>query len=420
MMVLIRTFFLLSLLLLLSGCAGTAPSPIVGVPRRRTLENSQAHPITETETLPIPYTVLFTQAGATLTQHEPVEGAYLGAWLSPDISSITLRSFGNLAEKPHAVFVYEMQPDDEIPMTWILHAMAANAIPLFYLRPHQADSENRLPVVELVNLARGLGVYNTPMFLAFYPLEPGHGKTADEYITVYRLARILFRTYAPQVAFVWIPPEGKADATPAHPFYPGHDMVDWVGLPAMALRGRGGLNADILEVITPFHQVFQRHKPIMLLPVGISHFSRIDYTYYIEEAAAEMKRLYAGLSGFPRVKAVVYRDASHIGPRWDDMTLTREYDLMAAYANAVACEHFISEHQPQPARIRQWLRSAFNGYFYGGDLFVDAETLVTELYLPQPGSLTELNGRNFVDIHNLMLDIHVNHERRIIYINLPS
>jgi hypothetical protein len=135
---------------------------------------------------------------------------------------------------------------------------------------------------------------------------------------------------------------------------------------------------------------------------------------------AEIERVYAGLSGFPRVKAVVYRDANFIGPRWDDMTLTREYDLMLAYANAVSCDRFVSGLQSRPPLIRQWLRSSFYGYSYDGVLFVDAETLTTELFLPRPGTTTELGDRDFVDIGSLALDIDIHHDRRIIYINLPS
>ncbi|MCL2499691.1 MAG: hypothetical protein FWE90_05050 [Defluviitaleaceae bacterium] len=407
------------LLLFLAGCAADAPSPIAGTPRRRTLE-TQRETTDETVPTPIPCTVVFTQAGASLSLHEPTEGAYLGAWLSPDFTHITLRSFGNLAEKPHALFAYEMTLGDELPLSWLLHSITSNAAPLFYLRPHPDDGEEGLPTAELTELARGLGAYDIPMFLAFFPLERDHGMAREAYINVYRLARILFRTYAPQVAFVWVAPEGQASVTPAHPFYPGHDVVDWVGLPVQALRTRGGFDTDIINRISLFHQGFQRHKPIMLLPVGVSHFSRIDYTYNINEAAAEIKRVYESIVGFPRVKAIVYRDVKNVGARWDDMTVTRERDLMVAYADAVAPDYFLSAVQPRAPIVRQWLRSDYGGYEYDGVFYVDYETLTKELFLTRPGPTVEINGRTFVDTSKLSLDITTSSEQRIIYINLPS
>ncbi|MCL2202837.1 MAG: hypothetical protein FWB88_02715 [Defluviitaleaceae bacterium] len=419
-----KTLFLL-LLLFLSGCAADTPSPFVGTPRRRTLEVAHTDATKDTEASPIAFSVLFPQAGATaLALHEPAEGAYLGAWLSPDISHITLRSFGNLAEKPHALFAYEMVLGEEIPITWILHAMAADAAPLFYLRPKEYTFAGGFPVNELIDLARALGGYNIPMFLAFFPLESGHDMTPEVYVNLFRLARILFRTYAPQVAFVWLPPEGQTDATPLHPFYPGHDVVDWVGVPALALREPEGLGESILSAIAPFHQSFQRHKPIMLLPVGVSHFSRVDYTYRISEAAQELKRVYAGLAGFPRVKAVVYRDAFRVGPRWDDISLTRERELMLAYAYAVGCGHFLSAlcNAPHPphAPPRRWLRSAFHGYYYDGDFFVDMETLTSELSISRPSAPTMINGQPFASVSRLSPEITTDTQRRIIFIHLPS
>ncbi|MCL2602925.1 MAG: hypothetical protein FWD90_00430 [Defluviitaleaceae bacterium] len=418
MIKMVNAVFTLLLLLFLSGCAADAPSPIVGTPRRRTLDVRQDTP-TVSDPVPIPYTVLFTQAGATISTHEPVEGAYIGAWLSPDTTHITMRSFGNLAEKSHAIFVYEMELGDEIPLSWLLHAISSDAAPLFYFRLNFNEDEKRLPAAELAELARGLGIYDIPMFLAFNPLARGHGMTPEEYVNVYRLARILFRTYAPKVAFVWVVPEGQSDATPNHPFYPGHDVVDWVGLSVQALRSRDGFGTDIPSAIAPFHHAFQRHKPIMLLPAGISHFSRIDYTYYIKEAAEEILRVYDALAGFPRVKAVIYRDANNVGARWDDMTLTRERDLMLAYAEAIACDYFLDALAQAPA-VRQWLRSVYGGYEYDGTFYVGYETLTKELFLSRPGTAVEIDGRSFVDASQLALDITIDTERRIIRINLPS
>ncbi|MCL2190295.1 MAG: hypothetical protein FWC16_14820 [Defluviitaleaceae bacterium] len=413
---------LLFLLLLFTGCAADTPSPIVGTPRHRTIETVPAYAIDETEAIPvpIPYTVQFPQAGpagTALALHEPEEGAYLGAWLSPDFTHITLRSFGNLAERQHAIFTYEKTLGDDVPIAWLLHAIASDAVPLFYLH---VEEFSPFPFDALADLARTLGLYEKPMFLAFFPLTGTQEITAEEYIRTFRMARTIFRAYAPQTAFVWVAPQ-TGEISPTHAFYPGHDVVDWVGIPSLVLRGRDGFHTDITESFAPIHRAFQRYKPLMLLPFGVSHFSRIDYAYYIHEAAAEIERIYDALRAFPRLKAIIYRDGKNIGARWDDTTLTREREIMQAYSNAIACEHFLSSVINAPRQTeRQWLRAAHHGYYYDGRLYIHYETLTRELSIPPTALQTEINGQAFVDTERLSPQITVCHTRRIIFVHLPS
>jgi len=412
-------FIFMLLLLFLSGCAQEM-APIAGTPRRRTLEMQPAAPTEAAIPKPIPYAVLFPQAGGTPALHEPGRGAYLGAWLTPGFGAASKRSFGNLAERPHGIFGYELTLGDEVSSEWMLHALSAEAAPLFILRKNPDCTAEELPLDDLIDLALFLGMYQVPVFLALFPLESTVGVNPEAYITLFRLARVIFRAYAPLVAFVWVAPEDAQAVTPSHPFYPGHDVVDWVGLSGLALRGNDGFARDVPEIIEPFHRAFMRHKPIMLLPLGVSHFSRVDYSFYIKEAAEEIQRIYAALPGFPRVKAVVYRDAFRIGPRWDDISLTREDTLMVAYARAVACSHFLSRIESPTSDFRQWLRSDFHGYYYGGLLLIDRETLTAELGLSRIPAGVSLNGRNYIEATRLAPDIRADHERRIIYIYLPS
>jgi hypothetical protein len=103
--------------------------------------------------------------------------------------------------------------------------------------------------------ATAVGKWKKPLFIRFahemngswYPWgewidrnrnqqrDPGEdtGFTATLYRTAYRNVALMFRRYAPNVALVWCPNSGllggpRRDAF--SPWYPGDDVVDWVGL----------------------------------------------------------------------------------------------------------------------------------------------------------------------------------------------
>ena len=396
----------LLLLFLLAGCAAIDP-PFVGTPRGR---SDEAVPVYATldDPTPMAVPVLFRQQGRALGLHEPTQGAFIGAWQEGD-AFLSPRLFNEATEKSHAIFTHEIVLGEALPFAWILQVMAADAMPLFILHDNPELFDDLLPVDALSALAQALGSYDVPMFLAFFPQAGNPDKRADAFVTAFRLARIIFRVYAPQVAFVWVPPGGSAAATPLHPYYPGHDVVDWVGLPLMQLRPREGTRRDLLEEMRPFYEAFHQHVPIMILPLGISHFSRALHRYYMDEAAADIRALYAALPAFPRVGAVVYRDLPRFGANWDDLGITKECEIREAYAQAIQDTYFLSRAGAiaQDGAEAMWVRSTFHGYVYGGRFFVDVETIHQELNRVHRGASIEINGRLYVDINLVPHDIRL-------------
>jgi hypothetical protein len=257
------------------------------------------------------------------------------------------------------------------------------------------------------------------MFVAFFPQEGERGMSAEAFVSSFRIARIVFRVYAPLVAFVWVPPNGETHVTPEHPFYPGHDAVDWVGLPALALRSEVGTPPDLMEGIIPFHQNFAPFKPIMLLPLGISHFSRAGYVYYMEETAAEIEGIYSALQGLPRVRAVVWRNTLRYGPEWDALSVTRECEIREAYTRAVGDPYYLSGIRNAP-QSQQWLRSEFEGFYYDGMYYVDMQTLAAELSHTHRGETVEMDGRRFVPVTQLSIPATICRTTNIIRLILPT
>lgn len=419
-------------LLLLTACLPDTPAQIVGTPRSRSID---AQPIistytdTEYENTPIPIPVLYRTQNTIPAIFEPLDGAYLAAWLSPHTCK---RSFSSQAGKSHAAFVREMYLDEEIPINWLLQCLAELATPLLIIHPprqQNQETEDHIPLGDqIAYLAHRLGSFNMPMFIAFYPpgmIPHSANISAAEYAVIFRYARALFLSYAPQTAFVWIAQD--TNTTIRNAFFPGSDAVDWVGVPLFARRNVYGFAGNIIDTFAPFYHTFRDHHPIMVLPIGVSHFTRYDHIYNLEDAEKEIPRIYQALMSFPRVGLIAYADAFSINTsKQDDFSISVERSLMSAYGNAVEPEHFTSlltgftnvyhYDSPQP----MWTRSTFLGYIYEGRLYIDVETLTAELSTSPPRVTVQIGERTFAPAENInRLQISFCENKQVILVSHP-
>jgi len=407
----IKIAVLFTFLLLLTGCI----SSLIHTPQEepQSTEITIDAPAIETVAeapAPVPFSVFYAAGRITGAMYEPAMGAYLGAWLGP---GMTKAAFEELADKKHAVFTIELNISDGFPTTWILQSIAAQAAPLIILRLPEED-EGDFPLVELAAFAHELGSFNLPAFVVFNPPNPG--MEYEDYVLLFRYARILFRTYAPMAAFVW---HGyDSSAAPESPFYPGHDVVDWVSLEALAPQGSEGFITDIPALLKPFYLSFQEHKPIILLPVGVGHFSRRDYIYRVPQAAEEIARIYSSLGdNFPRVRMVVYGNHGITTPQGDNFSLTREEAILRAYSEVIADSFFLSKLIPGEADGPLLMRSALHGYYYQGEVFIDLEILEARPHRPLPAAVKEIGGRMYVSTNDVnWMKVSADHIRQVIYI----
>lgn len=297
---------------------------------------------------------LATSVGRSLARYEPARGAYLGAALdyaqqaagdTPAAKMTALmRDWNNTSERHHALYLqfipFPHQDGafptwDSDPKGWATcadfgeAASAVSATPILTLEPMQPklflDWRPGSPAHDATKtLAEGAGKWGRPLFIRFahemngswYPWaewsdknrnfqrDPGEetGFWPENYKTAYRNVASMFRRFAPNAALVWCPNSGllggaRRDAF--RPFYPGDDVVDWVGLdiyergwrmpmPGKRLwAGTFGLNlthdaAD--DPATPWNEsvnfyltfVQQKNKPMLLCETGATLSYRTD------------------------------------------------------------------------------------------------------------------------------------------------
>ena len=215
--------------------------------------------------------------------YEPKSGAYLGAALDTSeirgdaVSSLTSQMQGFNAEsgKKQALYLHFLQfpnvrgefgdwnsdANGWIPAAKFAKAADnAGAAPILTLEPFRPelflDWKPGSPAFDATKaFAEGAGAWKKPVFIRFahemngswYPwsewidrnqnmvrdADEETGFTAAKYRQVFRNVALMFRKYAPNAAMVWCPNSGLLGGGQRdvfRPFYPGDDVVDWVGL----------------------------------------------------------------------------------------------------------------------------------------------------------------------------------------------
>jgi Glycosyl hydrolase family 26 len=230
---------------------------------------------------PVSVSATFTNA-----KYEPRRGVYLGVALnyshlsgpgsSRDKMAAVMRDWEAQAGRKHAIYTQFLRfPHsdgafpawDKDPAGWASAANFCDAVasvggtPLLTLEPMQPDLVARnwqpgTPAYDAAQaFAQAAGRWGKPLFIRFahemngswYPWcewrdknknlerDPGEesGFTPQDYRAAYRNVALLLRRLAPNVALVWCPNSGLLGGgrrDPFAPFYPGDDVVDWVGL----------------------------------------------------------------------------------------------------------------------------------------------------------------------------------------------
>lgn len=221
-----------------------------------------------------------------LDKFEPAKGCYLGVAL--DFSKLPesgtnaekfaapMRDYETEVGRKHALYTQfftfpaedgTFQGWDSHPQNWATAkdfseaAASLGATPLLTLEPMKprvfVDGwKPGAPAYEATKaFAQGAGAWKKPLFIRFahemngswYPWaewmdknknlkrDPGEetGFWPPDYQKAYRNVALIFRQFAPNAALVWCPNSGLlggARRDVFRPFYPGDDVVDWVGL----------------------------------------------------------------------------------------------------------------------------------------------------------------------------------------------
>lgn len=170
-------------------------------------------------------------------------------------------------------------------------------------------------------LADQIAALQHPVFLRFdhemdAAANAGYVISASDFIAAYRHVHALFAAHGVTTsAWVWEPtgfgfkPHGNLPA-PAPAYYPGDDVVDWIGADAYNWGGcRSGFKyswRDFSDLVSPFYAWGSAKGKPMIVPEFGTVESNTDpnaKAAWYNSAASELQ------TQFPQIRAVVYFDA---------------------------------------------------------------------------------------------------------------
>lgn len=306
-------------------------------------------------------------------KYEPVTGAYLGVYGERDPGvhdpgdgePFYTEGVAAVTGRQHPLFLLyaNWSSRDVIPAGHAAKIKAAGGALQWALQPDQglAAVTDGPYLRQAARAARDAGI---PILLRFGGEMNGNwipwGGDPALYREKFRLVARVFHEEAPNVAMLWAP--AYFPLYTMNDYYPGDDVVDWVGISAygvyddsldpVAPLGQRKDSRSLSDTFAEVYRLYSGRKPIMLAEGAIGYFDYQAYQDRTPWALANIRRFYAALPRvYPRVKAVTWFDvdlgsagSNDQGPMVQNYRLTDPdaRSVLHAYQQAIADPYYLS------------------------------------------------------------------------------
>ncbi len=299
-----------------------------------------------------------TESGQTLAKLEPVAGCYLGAL--DDYPSNDADNFSRRIGRPLALCFDYSPYGARFPLEWARRqARAGRAIQI-------AWEPNNIYAVRdddyLNAWAKDAARCGTPVFLRFGGEMNGNwtswGRDPLAYRRAFRLVHAVVNRWASNVALVWAP--GAVPTYNLDLYYPGDDVVDWVGISLYLVRfyddklSQPAWQDNPASLIAPFYAKYAARKPLCLVECGVSRRSHVEGRDADSFAAARIFDLLDAIKiRFPRLKMFCWFTRNNLetagaGRRLNDYSLPEGSPALAAFRAATSDPYFLSQLSDVP------------------------------------------------------------------------
>lgn len=336
------------------------------------------------------------------SKYEPEEKCYLGAYiLSNKKVDYDIKSFENIVEKPHSLYMYNLKSGETILENWILDCISNMKTPYIVLKIEEDTSE-------LEVLIENISMYNIPVFIQISTLDVS--VDPQKYINFYRNASNLIRTKMPNAAIVW-----SVESTNVYEslrYYPGDLYVDWIGLEVMKILDDKGnyRDDDIEQYIEQFYYTYQKKKPLLISKFAISHFTTYDHVYRINEASEEIINMYDCIANkYPRIKGIIYLDFNGLEVKTknkskDNFSVTDNEKMLSTYKSAIGNKRFAFELQNKNNARGELITSQYKIYEIEKELYISKKSINTDFgvkQIPHYGDERFLEGDTYFKIKDI-------------------
>jgi hypothetical protein len=349
---------------------------------------------------------LYVREDTKLGKYEPFSGIYLGAYVekNKDINKDIL-TFEEITGHTQTFKVFQYTLEEGLSSQEILKCMAQRKVP--YIKLLLGKDFDLSPLYRMISDIKAS--YNVPIFIELFPLS---GRLTDSiaYKETYQRAYEVVKKYLEQAVVVWSIDDSRLYDMPL--YYPGDEFVDWAGINIYIPQYKNGMRytADHEEAVDFWYKSFQKTKPMMISSLAISHFSRVDHTYTLQDAQNKLGLFYKEiLSVYPRIKGVLYIDVdmeqvSKSGK--EDYRITSQKQLADYMKKIFKSEDFLEgiEEIEDEKEIPVFMKYSIVAAQFDEELYLPKKymsILFKKVPLSKLGVIEDLNGDKFYKLEDI-------------------
>jgi hypothetical protein len=296
-----------------------------------------------------------------LAKFEPEYGTYIGLYSEQDPKMLNFFTRSEqFYDKKHALYLTYGPVSKDFPTQFANRAKEAGAAIQIAWEPSQGLDAVTEDVVR--SFAKGAKASGIPIFLR-YASEmngnwvPWHGDP-QKYIEKFRMVHRIMAEEAPNVAMVWSP--GDVPMYSMDAYYPGDDVVDWVGVSLYSEPyengdpAQGNMQATSpVERLDYLYKTYADRKPLMISETAVSHYAHIPQESFTEYGTLNLQRLYDIMpKKYPRLKSITYFNVNLADRESRNNYLLRDNERMyELYRNLIASPYYLTkvENNAKPA-----------------------------------------------------------------------
>ena len=310
-------------------------------------------------------------------KYEPDTGIYTGAYVQEDDNiqgDIVAYEMLVGQKQTFKVFAYDAQ--EGISKQDILRCIAQQKTP--YIKLVLDTSYDLTSLYQLIFDIRDS--YHTPIFIELYPLTEKN-YTVKEYKETYQRAYEILHKYLSNIVVVWSTDESRVMDMAL--YYPGSGYVDWAGINVYMPRYKNGERYiyDGKQKLEYWYKSFQEKKPMLISSLAISHFSRVDHTYAIQETQDQLTLFYGDLlEAYPRLRGIIYVDVdmgSVSKKGQDDYRLTGQEALLETMRNLSLPLKVNTALQVGNTNTNCYMKYSIMGTYFGDKLYIPQEYMAS-------------------------------------------
>lgn len=310
-------------------------------------------------------------------RYEPETGIYTGAYVQKDDNiQGDLLAYEKLLGQKQTFKVFAYHPNEGINKQDILRCIAQKKTP--YIKLILDTSYDLTPLYQLIFDIRES--YHIPIFVELYPLTEKE-YDVKAYKETYQRAYQILHKYLSDVVVVWSTDESRAMDIAL--YYPGSSYMDWVGINIYMPRYKNGerYSYNGNKNIEYWYKSFQEEKPMLISSLAVSHFSRVDHIYAIQETKDQLNFFYNDMiENYPRLRGIIYVDVdmAQVSQKGqDDYRLTGQPVLLETMKNLSLPLMINATLQNENTSLTCYMKYSVMGTYFEEALYISQDYMAS-------------------------------------------